>query len=64
MVDYLNIKPALTDKPDYLAEHFIGLTAIIGDAANADGGYLPQVIIIDLGNSHIELASYPGGNGL
>lgn len=36
---------------------------VVGDAADADGGQPPAIIIIDLGDGHLELVAQAGQHG-
>ena len=38
------------------------MAAIVADAGYAQGGHLPHVLVLDLGNRDVELILHPGGD--
>jgi hypothetical protein len=64
IIEYFYIKVAALNETNRSGKDPIGMPLVIADTANPDGSQLPGIIIVNLGNGHIELIAHPARDRL
>ena len=54
-----NIGTGLFDIPLHMSQYFINVLAAIADTTDTQYGYLPAILLINLGNRHLKLMTHP-----
>ena len=56
VVCHYGVFPAPLDVLDYPGEHLVGVAGVVADAGYAKGTNLPAIVVINLGDGHVESA--------
>jgi hypothetical protein len=64
VIENLDLKPTVNHKIDHFGQYFVGMSILVTDAADTDGGQLPAVMVVHFGHGDVELVSDATGYGL
>ena len=64
IIEYLYLKTTVNDEVNHFGKNLVGMPSTIADTANPYGSQLPDIVVINLSYSNIELVANPAGYGL
>ena len=60
VVQYFYLETAIGYEGNYLGQGFVGVLLTVANAADADGGQLPEVVVVNFGDRDVKLVGDPG----